>query len=500
MHHLSLSQNKIKNGIKRICCVMLLTGCLFPAFLPTSVHAATLLELAGAPGSTNPLSARSIVPGLSATYFNPALLPGQRPGFTMGLVFVSSRLNISLMDRDSRYDVPSIIYESRPANGATDMLRPLPTDALRSGRGSWDPSSNLGYVQIGSQVNFLKDRLSFGFLGIFPTGSFQEQQPFFSDEREQYFSNSLHFELFEDRLKTNLVVLGLGFCATAKLNLGIGLTMSTTARTQASIFMPDASRQDESHLNTEVQVNTKFIPHAGLAWQFLRGWTLTSTVHFASESRTDGVSQVQFWNYQTSPDDDAIIQKFSMVYGYEPLRIHTGISHERGRPGSQTRLAFSAQWENWSSYHDRHGEKPTDPWSDIWRLGAGIQQGFGYTHTVGLDLAYIPTPVPDQTGRSNYVDNSRVAFAIGYETRRFSRHGITAGINAQAHVLLKRSTLKDPGAKDPVFDEFVDSNHIFTGQFIPESAGFQTNNPGFPGFSSSGVIFALMATLRMELD
>ncbi len=474
---------------------------VFLLLLPLPARAANLPELVGAPDSPNPLSARTLTPGLSATYFNPALLTLQKPAFTVALVFVSQQLDVSLMDRDARYDIGTSIFESRPVSGMENMLRPLPTGDLRSRRGSWNPTSNDGFIQIGSQMNFFRNRLSLGFLGIFPVGAFQEQQPFFVDEREQYFSNSLHFELFEDRIKTNLVVLSLAGRVMDRLAIGAGVTMTTTARTTASIFMPDASRQDESHMNTNVSVSTKFLPHLGLLFTPSRSLSFTSTVHFPSESRTDGVSEVQFWNYQADPENDVTVQRFTMVYGWEPMRVHLGARFAHGRPGSGLfEYALSAQYENWAAYRDRHGEKPADAWSDTVRMTAGLRVTFSEIYTVGFDAAFIPSPVPDQTGRSNYVDNHRVAFALGYETRAMSRHGIVAGLSAQMHVLIPRSTVKDPDAANPVFDEYPDSNHIFTGDFITESAGFQTNNPGFPGFSSDGVVFSLLAYLRIATN
>ncbi len=466
--------------------------------LPVVSRAATLPEVAGAPDSPNPFSARLLSPGLSAAYFNPALLTTQRPGFTSGFILVSSQLDITLMDRGPGYDIHENIFESRPLSGFENMLRPLPTDRLRARRGSWNPTSNDGFALLGSQLSFLDDRLAVGFLGIFPLGAFQEQAPFFSDEREQYFSNSLHFELFEDRLKTNLIVLALAGRVTRDLHLGGGVTITNTARTEASIFMPDASRQDESHMNTRVSVNTKFLPHLGLAWRPWQAWTFTSTVHFPSESRTDGESEIQFWNYQPE-EGEAVVQRFSMIYGYEPLRVHLGAAFGRGGPRDLTSVAISAQWERWSTYLDRHGEKPRDPWSDTVRLTLGLRQVLGMS-TVGVDAAFIPTPIPDQTGRSSYVDNHRLAFALGWESRAMAHLGITAGLSAQLHWLLPRETVKDLDAANPVFDEYPDSSHIFTGDFIPESAGFQTNNPGFPGFSSDGFIIAIMAYMRIATN
>jgi hypothetical protein len=54
------------------------------------------------------------------------------------------------------------------------------------------------------------------------------------------------------------------------------------------------------------------------------------------------------------------------------------------------------------------------------------------------------------------------------------------------------------GEDGKVVDEFPDSEcdpfnpdeNCETGKTMPESVGFQTNNPGYPGYTSSGQIFS----------
>lgn len=468
------------------------------SFAASDAMGAPLPELTGASDSPNPLSARFLQPGLSAAYFNPAFLPEQSPGFSMGTLGVFQFLSVSLEPRGTQYDVDGSIFEARPLSGMENMPRPLPTADLLSRRGSWNPSSHGGFVTIGSLMRFARERISIGFMGIFPLGSFQEQQPFFSDEREQYFSNSLHFELYEDRLRSNVVVLGAGGKISDRVAIGAGVTMSTSALTKANIFMPDASRQNESHMNTAVAVNTRFIPHFGMLWRPTGDFCVTAALHAPGGSSTSGESTVQFWNYRPDTGDASVVQHFRMVYGYEPLRVALGISGGTGRPFDRWEAAAGLRYERWSDYEDRHGERPADAWSDTLVWTAGVRRTFWGQHAVGLDAAFSPSPVPEQTGRSNYVDNDRITLAAGYETRLSSRWH--AGVSAAAHVLLSRSHAKDPAAKDPVYDEYPDSTHIFTGDFIPQSAGFQTNNPGFPGFSSSGLIFAVMGYVKIETD
>lgn len=416
----------------------------------------------------------------------------------MGAVGVFQFLSISLQPRSTAYDVDRSIFDSRPISGVENMPRPLPTADLLARRGSWDPSSHHGFVMIGSLLHFARGRFAVGFMGLFPLGSFQEQQPFFSDEREQYFSNSLHFELYEDRLRTNVVVLGAGWKFLENVSLGAGVTMSTSAFTRANIFMPDASQQNESHMNTSVAVNTRFIPHVGLLWNPSQDIRVTGVLHAPAGSPTRGESAVQFWNYRPDTGDTAVVQKFRMVYGYEPLRVALGIAAGTGRPSERWEVGVGWRYEQWSKYEDRHGERPVDSWNNTMIWSAGARRTFWGVHVLGLDAAFVPSPVPEQKGRANYVDNDRVTLAVGYESRVDLRW--TAGVSASANFLLARSHTKDPAAVDPVYDEYPDSTHIFTGEFLPQSDGFQTNNPGFPGFSSSGFIFTIMGYVKIETN
>jgi len=56
--------------------------------------------------------------------------------------------------------------------------------------------------------------------------------------------------------------------------------------------------------------------------------------------------------------------------------------------------------------------------------------------------------------------------------------------------LLERKTVKNITGHYAVLDEFPDNSvHIKTGDPIEESKGLQSNNPGFPGFRTSGIMY-----------
>jgi len=439
--------------------------------------------------------------GISATYFNPALLSFAPAQFKAGFFTIGQNLSIKLMDRPSGVDISDAIYRARQLNpdGTTSRLeiRPLPTAELRAKRGSYDASGWLSFFEFGTVVGFgAKRPFSLGFFALIPTADFQGQQPFFVDEREQYFSNSLHFELLEDRFSGAVFVLALAWRPLGWLSLGAGALMANSTRAVSGIFMPDASNQQDARTISRVSVNTRLVPHFGVVAED-QSWRVAATLHFPLQNKVVGQGELQFWNYDYPEGQTALYQNFSFVHGFLPWRVSLGGRYLLGPPqGLGGWLSADILWSQWSAYQNRMNERPLDHWSDTFAptLGGGLRVGM---HEISLQAGYVPSPVPAQTGRTNYVDNDRLQLGLGYQWRfDLGSSRLSLGAHLSAIHLLYRSVKKSPDAEHPVIDEFPDSVDIATNQFIPESAGLQTNNPGYPGFSSSGWLFSLGVALR----
>lgn len=475
--------------------LLLLLICLFPGV----ARSASLLETTGDSMSTNPLGARLYSTGPGATYFNPTLLLDQPKSFTSGTIYLFQNLSISYLPKGTGFDVPESIFDSIPQDPDGPSYRPLPTNLLRQGRGSYEPETFAQFLSIGSVFHFARETVAFGFLALLPVKAFQTQSPFYVDEREQYFTNSLHFELFEDRFQESVISFALAGKLNKWLNLGLGLTMKQLATTTSELFLPDASQQEVSFMNSQIEVVTVFIPHLAASSHFHKRGFVTTTVHLQGESKTEGASNIQFFNYQNQQGDDTTTQTFTMVHGWQPLRVALAGGWLFGSKNRGVEVGSTILWSRWSNYVDRHGETPFDPWSDTFSVTLSAK-GKLDKNTLGLDAQFVPSPVPSQEGRSNYVDNHRVAFNLGF-SRRFAMNGLEmrAGATAQFVYLFERSHAKNPDHPDPVFDEFVDSKDIVTDDPNPESTGFQTNNPGWPGFSSKGWLLSIGLWLKILL-
>lgn len=221
------------------------------------------------------------------------------------------------------------------------------------------------------------------------------------------------------------------------------------------------------------------------------------------EVEVTGDSAVKIWGYPYPDGDDAIVQRFTQRYRVLPLRVRwggrlnltsrcpreTSTKHVAQSSCSRWSLLSGGQWTQWSSRTEgaERGKDTPSGWVDQWEVSSGLSRETAMMGW-GADLRWRPTPVPEQSGRSSYVDPSQLALALS------ARWSITSSlswqISAQAHWLLPRVDEKDQRALDPVRDEFPASVDELSGEPITSSGGLQSNNPGFPGYESGGMVWS----------
>jgi hypothetical protein len=160
--------------------------------------------------------------------------------------------------------------------------------------------------------------------------------------------------------------------------------------------------------------------------------------------------------------------------------------------------------QRWSQYLDEHDNRPQDAaqlpitplsnaqidtsgfaFKDVIALQGGVQWRYlpGWEASVGS--AWYPSPVPAQTGRTNYADGDLIGVTLGQRHDfQIAKRRFVAAIAVQAWRLLPRMVYKNASQ---MVDEFPDgAKTLEGGRPMPESQGLQTNNPGFPGYTSDG--------------
>jgi hypothetical protein len=463
-----------------------------------SARASSALEMLGSPTGANALTARLFSHGAGATYFNPALLTEATPKLEAGFFGLVTRGKIHLKPRPAGVDVPPSVYDSTVPGSA-----PMATVDLPNPRGDTEEDDHILYAVLGIVRPLAGKYLVFGFYSLLPVNSFLDEKGFFPDEREQYFSNRLYFEQLGDRLSATSFAVALGSQLNDWLAIGAGIDIAVVTHSSTAVYMPDAANQQNVLLDPDIRTNSKFKPYIGAVYRPTPRVAVAATLHLGTSNDTSGENQVRLRNYtnQYPPGLNYVPQVYSLSQGNEPARLGLGASLAsgrlvEGRPAWE--VGVMAVAERWSQYRDRHGESPQDPWHNTVAVVAGGNFAWRQRR-LSFDLGYAPTPVPDQTGRSNYVDNSRIVSSASIESPvKLLGREVEAGFYLFGSVFIPRTADKDPLATHPVIDEYPDSATVIrTGLPAADTAGLQTNNPGYPGFDSRGYMLGLGVCLRI---
>lgn len=470
---------------------------------PGLAGAVPVLELIGGVEPDRPFAGAAGVAGGDAAYQNPAAIDFDTPRFSLAVVSVLPALDVDLAARPPGYDVPASVRDARQVvpGGGTARLerRPLPTAELGP-RGAGEPAEAVTFTRLGVGFPVWRDHLALGLTAVLPVTGLGAQRPFFVDEREQAFGNGLAYERLGDRLTLTTFSLAAAGRLGDHFALGVGVTLTNRAETTAALYIPDAGDVSIADQQAEVVIEPSLSPHAGVVWRVCgdERLRLAATVHLPSESTTRGESRLRFFDYDYPEGQDALTQRFAYDFAHEPLRVGFGLAGVVPVGDWTLEGWLDGRWTQWSAYDDRYTATPPD-WSDVLDAQLGLRAVVG-GHALAAGAAWAPSPVPEQAGRSNYVDNARVSAALGWRHRwALDAAALSAGVGVQGQRWLSRTHQKRPDAADPVVDELPDAVDARTGEPVVGSAGLQTNNPGFPGFSHGGWLWVVMASIGVEL-
>jgi len=493
----------------------LVLGCLAAAGLLATVdaEASPMFDLTGGTDGMGGLQPGTVEGGASAAYFNPALLSDLPFGVSVGFMVVSTQIGVTLAARPgTQFDVPVVpggIANVTYPNGSSIGNVPIPTSQLQNGfaptlgnpaglpakprQGAGTGHQTTAYETVGIVVKLLDNRLGLGFYGIIPDGNFTELDAFYSDEREQFLSNSLHPELYGDRLTSLSLGFGAGYKISDELAVGLGASLSLAANVTAGTYVSNINALGHLLLDTNASVNVSVSPNVGLSYRPTPRWHFTGTVH--APEKIDLAIGFTFLLATGTQQSSTL----PLVYDYMPWQIGAGAAYDIVQHKDETlTVAGSAVFQKWSDYVDRHGETPIPAygWYDTLTPTVGMRYQRDATGTF-LDLQYKPSPVPPQTGRSDYVDNDRLGGEVGVDYAfTFMHTSMRVGGQALVYWLIPRYQTKLATPNEPdgfnhypalVADELPD-NSVINGGPVAGSQGLQTNNPGWPGFGSAGVV------------
>jgi long-chain fatty acid transport protein len=493
----------MKGIIRLACALVLLLVC-------GRASASPLFELTGDTLGTGGFQGRVRASGSGAAYFNPALLSDAEQGLEISEFVIYDWIRTTYDARPSGVDVPE-----NAVDRFGDAQPAIPTKWLEEGcepdtstcstvmparaRGDDTSSGNVhAYQGIGLVNHLWPGRITLAFYALVPMGPFTTGHSFFVDEREQRFSNSLHPELFSDRLTAISLAFGGAVRLTRRLSLGVSMTLVMKNDADATAYTGDPDDIANSiEMSTKLSVINAVAPHGGITYKPVDRLSLSATVHSPQkmEIKTRFANILPTGDYQEATRI-ATLAYVPWIFGLGGVgRVIDGDPHTLD-------LSALATFERWSQYVNRQNETPKGryAWDDIFVGTLGVSHTYLKRLTTFVDASYRPTPVPKQTGRTNYVDNDRWSGNLGVQwllPLQKYRVSMRFGAQAQVHVLPERHQKKlDPRRstkKGLVVDEWPDDTIDRTSDpanpiTIPEAKGLQTNNPGFPGFGSEGIV------------
>jgi hypothetical protein len=482
------------------------------------VRASPLVETMGAVGDNAGFQGVVSGPGTASTYFNPALLTDADDELALGFAVISEQMGVTLEGRPASADVP-LAVGTRGVVGPNGQ--PLPSDvvptqwlnqgcaagssagqcpapggfAARPRQAQGTSGQTRPYLTIGFAKHIVPDRLTLGLYAMLPISSFTTAQAFYPDEREALFSNSLHPELYGDRLTAVSIVCGLAFKILPTLSVGAAVSVGLANAATSQDYVNSATDYSTLLLDNKITTSINFAPTVGVAYKPVPWLRVGGAVH-APESFT-----VNTTVDATLPTgiESGTTQK--NVFDWMPWSVAVGVEAEIAHRGKYTAAVVgSLDYGLWSSYLDRQGQSPS-----MYGPGMGFHDtmsgALGVRHSYKnlrafTDLRYVPSPVPTQISNSNYVDNDRFGLGIGGDVL-LELLKLRPGFQLFADRFIPRSNQKDPAL---ITDQVPDGSTVSaTGAPVAGSQGLQTNNPGYPGFSSRGWLWGGAITLSIPL-
>jgi len=155
-------------------------------------------------------------------------------------------------------------------------------------------------------------------------------------------------------------------------------------------------------------------------------------------------------------------------------------------PVPELAVHASATWSRWSGYRTIHDEAPDPALDDVLDVRAALEWSPRSAVTLRGGWAFLPTPLPGQPGRTNFIDADRheIGMGVGLDLEAAGWARMRVDVHLRWHVLAVQRVRKD-ALQLPDDDDDV--------------PGHQIDNLGYPGFSSGGRAVQTGVTLTFPL-
>lgn len=423
-------------------------------------------------------AATAIAEGFGAVYYNPAGL-SRIDTVDAGVGFLYTSFSFS--------SIRNVVIGTDPA----DPSRRL------TGNIDFDLSDSFG-MWAGFGVS-LSRRLSVG-MGLFLPSSRYLAELKSQSQREP------HYLRFEDRPDRLVLLAAVALDLPAHISLGAGANVLFGPEGHIGLSLVPFG---ESRADLTLVFRPRISPIAGIQYQPLPPLRLGVTyrgelTQGELDVRLDGQLYLGFLSLP-------ILGQVSSMIFFAPQQVSAGIAYDPIRPLT---LALEVAWKDWSRFRDASlkvdtptgGASASNPilrFEEVFppdfhdtvvaRVGGEYRLGpFHPAKRLGdlhLDIragySYEPTPVPEQTGLTNFLDQDRHVFATGFGVRADNPFGLDKSVWLDAlfqfHFLQGGTVRKARAWQDLDGDGTAETPVI-----------------GYPGYEISGEVFAAGLTLGID--
>jgi len=288
---------------------------------------------------------------------------------------------------------------------------------LGHARNTTEPASTF-LLGISAVEDLFIEELRLGLSFVTPLPSALTFRTWYNDEREQHFSNQLHFERFGEFDEVVTITPGIAwrpvdwFAVGFALDLDFGITLDT------QLFMPDGLTWDYAYVVAHGDVVLVPRPIAGLYFQAPAGFSFGLVYREESYTDVDVEVALRIWNGDTidpvtGQPKSYYVQEHNLVLGYRPREVKLGAAWTEG-PFS---VEVDGAWQQWSKYLDHHGNNWTHPttdpdddtteegWDDDWQdptfddvftVQGGVEYRFGELAAVRAGAGWFPPRSPSR--------------------------------------------------------------------------------------------------------
>ena len=117
-----------------------------------------------------------------------------------------------------------------------------------------------------------------------------------------------------------------------------------------------------------------------------------------------------FSGHSSTTLQTTILADIHYIHYWKPHQVSLGAAL---LPVQSLRLALDLTWADWSDYLDPMWYRPAEPFRDTWTPRLGVEYGFESGILLRAGYAFQPSPVPEQTQESNYLDSDKHVFSAG---------------------------------------------------------------------------------------